>query len=140
MAPVRSDGSLQENKRSKQNSQQGCQCAAAEVYEVIVDEGKAPHEPVWTSVGGAGKLGEDIGACGTIQKTIKTDFQSEAARSGMHTLEELNTAFWAVCTPPPASLLQKSLRKAPLRSFKPPPLAVVVDFVARSSTAPPAGE
>jgi len=30
-----------------------------------------------------------------IQKTIKADFQAEAARAGMHTLEELNTAFWA---------------------------------------------
>lgn len=30
-----------------------------------------------------------------VQKTIKTDFQSEAARAGMRTLEELNTAFWA---------------------------------------------
>lgn len=30
-----------------------------------------------------------------VQKTIKHDFQSEAARAGMHTLEELNTAFWA---------------------------------------------
>jgi transposase len=30
-----------------------------------------------------------------VQKTIKADFQSEAARAGMRTLEELNTAFWA---------------------------------------------
>jgi len=30
-----------------------------------------------------------------VQKTIKHDFQSEAARAGMRTLEELNTAFWA---------------------------------------------
>ena len=30
-----------------------------------------------------------------IQKTIKADFQAEAARAGMHTLQELNTAFWA---------------------------------------------
>lgn len=31
----------------------------------------------------------------SVQKTIKHDFQSEAARAGMRTLEELNTAFWA---------------------------------------------
>jgi transposase InsO family protein len=30
-----------------------------------------------------------------IQKTIKADFQAEAARAAMHTLQELNTAFWA---------------------------------------------
>jgi putative transposase len=30
-----------------------------------------------------------------IQKTIKNEFQSEAARAGMRTVEELNTAFWA---------------------------------------------
>ena len=31
----------------------------------------------------------------SIQKTIKNQFQSEAARAGMKTLEELNSAFWA---------------------------------------------
>lgn len=30
-----------------------------------------------------------------MQKIIKNEFQSEAARSGMRTVEELNTAFWA---------------------------------------------
>lgn len=30
-----------------------------------------------------------------IQKTVKNEFQSEAARAGMRTVEELNTAFWA---------------------------------------------
>lgn len=30
-----------------------------------------------------------------IQKVIKNEFQSEAARAGMKTLEELNSAFWA---------------------------------------------
>ena len=28
-------------------------------------------------------------------KTIKREFQDEAQRADMHTLEELNTAFWA---------------------------------------------
>jgi putative transposase len=30
-----------------------------------------------------------------VQKTIKYEFQSEAARAGMKTVEELNSAFWA---------------------------------------------
>jgi len=30
-----------------------------------------------------------------IQKTVKNEFQSEAARAGMKTLEEINSAFWA---------------------------------------------
>ena len=30
-----------------------------------------------------------------IQKTVKNEFQSEAARAGMKTVEELNSAFWA---------------------------------------------
>jgi transposase InsO family protein len=30
-----------------------------------------------------------------VNKTIKNEFQSEAARAGMKTLEELNSAFWA---------------------------------------------
>jgi putative transposase len=30
-----------------------------------------------------------------LQKTIKNEFQREAARAGIQTLEELNTAFWA---------------------------------------------
>lgn len=30
-----------------------------------------------------------------VQKIIKNEFQSEAARAGMRTVEELNTAFWA---------------------------------------------
>jgi hypothetical protein len=30
-----------------------------------------------------------------VQKTIKYEFQSEAARAGMKTIEELNSAFWA---------------------------------------------
>jgi hypothetical protein len=30
-----------------------------------------------------------------MQKTIKNEFQSEAARAGIRTVEELNTAFWA---------------------------------------------
>jgi putative transposase len=30
-----------------------------------------------------------------VQKTVKNEFQSEAARAGMKTLEELNSAFWA---------------------------------------------
>ena len=31
----------------------------------------------------------------SVQKTVKNEFQSEAARAGMRTVEELNTAFWA---------------------------------------------
>jgi hypothetical protein len=30
-----------------------------------------------------------------LQKTVKNEFQSEAARAGMKTVEELNSAFWA---------------------------------------------
>jgi putative transposase len=32
-----------------------------------------------------------------VNRTIKYDFQKEAERAGMRTLEELNTAFWAWC-------------------------------------------
>jgi transposase InsO family protein len=48
-----------------------------------------------------------------LQKTIKNEFQSEAARAGMRTLEELNSAFWAWAQVEYNSRIHSSTGEAP---------------------------
>jgi hypothetical protein len=53
-----------------------------------------------------------------IQKTIKNEFQSEAARAGMKTLEELNSAFWAWAEMEYNAGIHSSIGQAPDERFQ----------------------
>ena len=53
-----------------------------------------------------------------IQKTIKNEFQSEAARAGMKTVEELNSAFWAWAEMEYNSRIHSSTGQAPDERFQ----------------------
>jgi transposase InsO family protein len=53
-----------------------------------------------------------------VQKTVKNEFQSEAARAGMKTLEELNSAFWAWAELEYNSRIHSSTGQAPDERFQ----------------------
>jgi putative transposase len=53
-----------------------------------------------------------------IQKTIKNEFQSEAARAGMRTVEELNSAFWAWAEMQYNTRIHSSTGQAPEERFQ----------------------
>jgi transposase InsO family protein len=53
-----------------------------------------------------------------LQKTIKNEFQSEAARAGMKTLEELNSAFWAWAEMEYNTRIHSSTGQAPDERFQ----------------------
>ena len=52
-----------------------------------------------------------------VQKIVKNEFQSEAARAGMHTVEELNTAFWAWAEMEHNTRIHSSTGQAPDERF-----------------------
>ena len=52
-----------------------------------------------------------------MQKTIKNEFQSEAARAGIRTVEELNSAFWAWAEVEYNTRLHSSTGQAPSERF-----------------------
>lgn len=52
-----------------------------------------------------------------LQKTIKNEFQSEAARAGIRTVEELNSAFWAWAEVEYNTRLHSSTGQAPSERF-----------------------
>ena len=53
-----------------------------------------------------------------VQKIIKNEFQSEAARAGMRTVEELNTAFWAWAEMEYNTRIHSSTGQAPDERFQ----------------------
>jgi transposase InsO family protein len=53
-----------------------------------------------------------------IQKTVKNEFQSEAARAGMRTVEELNSAFWAWAEMEYNTRIHSSTGQAPDERFQ----------------------
>ena len=53
-----------------------------------------------------------------VQKTVKNEFQSEAARAGMRTVEELNTAFWAWAEMEYNTRIHSSTGQAPDERFQ----------------------
>ncbi len=53
-----------------------------------------------------------------VQKTVKNEFQSEAARAGMKTVEELNSAFWAWAEMEYNSRIHSSTGQAPDERFQ----------------------
>jgi transposase InsO family protein len=52
-----------------------------------------------------------------VQKTVKNEFQSEAARAGIRTVEELNSAFWAWAEVEYNTRLHSSTGQAPDERF-----------------------
>jgi putative transposase len=53
-----------------------------------------------------------------VQKTVKNEFQSEAARAGMKTVEELNSAFWAWAEMEYNTRIHSSTGQAPDERFQ----------------------
>jgi len=53
-----------------------------------------------------------------VQKTVKNEFQSEAARAGMKTVEELNSAFWAWAEMEYNTRIHSSTGQAPDERFR----------------------